>query len=461
MIEILAVYSAFGVKVSDEVYKKIKLKAEEDIPNSLIFGLFTTVVRHQKLPSWPEDIHGCTGYWNSFYEPLTKKQIISHLQTLSFNTTHYDNRKNHFPNPIQHDALSHIDISFMLLPKYIIEAETGFMPEKKEYFNNQFYGLIVDGAEGRATYLPEVFPNVSWDYIKRFVLNKASINNGKFYAYKTIVIRCPIFESLFSPESFLFLEYDIANFYFQFYKDFIPYLYNGSIIIEKDECVRNVSSITDVIKFSKFYDILLKKPIVENLMYYYDLFVKNKERYRQCSAFILLGFYWLGIEKEKQQEIIDYLRENVGKLEKRFEMGEVLMVLGMVGGMSKGELGKERKKMEGMEIGNGIDGVFIINWHVQFVRVLGDVGHGRKLWEKLKKILEGGVDGLETNYWAVIWEALVGLNELLDEDEIKNWMLDMYVRLNERRGKYGLYYFRGMKEARMDISGHILVSKIV
>ena len=52
----------------------------EAIPDN-VFGVFVTIKRsqYQKLSRWPEDIHGCIGYWDHNYKILSK-----HLPFLVF-----------------------------------------------------------------------------------------------------------------------------------------------------------------------------------------------------------------------------------------------------------------------------------------------------------------------------------------------------------------------------------------
>ena len=82
--------------------------------------------------------------------------------------------------------------------------------------------------------------------------------------------------------------------------------------------------------------------------------------------------------------------------------------------------------------------------------------HSRKIWEILQNILPKVRDNIETNYLAVIYECLSNLCNILSDIDIKNNRFEYFIKLNSRIGKYGLYYFKGMKEARLDITGHII-----
>lgn len=41
-------------------------------------------------------------------------------------------------------------------------------------------------------------------------------------------------------------------------------------------------------------------------------------------------------------------------------------------------------------------------------------------------------------------------------DEIRNQRLRYFSALMNRRGDYGLYYFKGDRRARLDITGHVM-----
>jgi len=72
-----------------------------------------------------------------------------------------------------------------------IDNTTGKIISMDKQFDNKYYGLIVDSSQSRATYLPHVFTNISWEGIKNSLLQKADIVNQhriKFYAYDTKII---------------------------------------------------------------------------------------------------------------------------------------------------------------------------------------------------------------------------------------------------------------------------------
>ena len=454
MIDILAVYSAFGIKLSENIRKELDEQSLKEIPDFSIFGIFTTIIRSQVLDSWPNDIHGCLGYWDDNYREMTKKDILEKLKELVHNTNYKDTRKNYFPKKLQQDSGAEIEISFMLLPRLdIINGKIG-----KEDFDNKKYGLIVESDKGRATYLPGVFEDIGWNKIKSSLRNKAGIRGGKFYGYRTYVIKVPIYDVLFSDKSMKLMEMSVARFYKENYRSFIPYaLVEEEVIVEKSESVRNLGSIGDVIKFSGMYDLRDKsKVILDNLGYYWKKYESNRDKYRQASAFMLEDYYLLGDYNDRVKKMVDYLYDKLDEMEPRFELGEVLKILAIVEPRND-ELERNANKMYERLDGMGkLDDVFELNWQSQFLRVIGKKNHLGRILDILLGIL-GEVKGeIETNYLAVIYECLSNIGNKIENKELKNNRLDYFIKLNERKGENGLYYFIGMKEARLDITGHVI-----
>ena len=174
------------------------------------FGVFATIRRSKlhKLPNYPEDIHGCIGYWSSDYSIIKPQNFFTHLFDVSNSALTKDNRRTYFP-PITRDPEATIEIDFMLLPKYSIDSRSGMISVDSSIgasigasnnlipFNNSIYGLIVEGSNNtRATYLPHVFPsNTSWNELKKSLISKAGATNtkNKFYAYKIKQVKMKLF----------------------------------------------------------------------------------------------------------------------------------------------------------------------------------------------------------------------------------------------------------------------------
>ena len=61
-----------------KIFEEQKIQGKSEIPIQS-FGVFVTVKRSEKqrLKKWPEDIHGCIGYWEEHYKKLNKLFEIS------------------------------------------------------------------------------------------------------------------------------------------------------------------------------------------------------------------------------------------------------------------------------------------------------------------------------------------------------------------------------------------------
>ena len=162
------------------------------------FGVFCTVRRSQKLLTYPEDIHGCIGYWSPDYSIVPPTKLLQHLIDVARSSIYKDDRRTYFP-PIETDSNAIIEIDFMLLPTIPIEPVSGQL-ENGDQFANSKYGLIVSDSSNisRATFLPDVFPDtILWQDIKGKVISKAgttnSNTNNTFLAYKIKQIKARLF----------------------------------------------------------------------------------------------------------------------------------------------------------------------------------------------------------------------------------------------------------------------------
>ena len=131
------------------------------------FGVFCTIRRSQKLPTYPEDIHGCIGYWSPDYSIVPPAKLLQHLIDVGRSAMYKDERRSYFP-PFETDSNATIEIDFMLLPTISINPLSGQL-ENGDQFTNSKYGLIVSDNSNmsRATFLPHVFPDtILWKDIK-------------------------------------------------------------------------------------------------------------------------------------------------------------------------------------------------------------------------------------------------------------------------------------------------------
>tara|TARA_B100000214_G_scaffold260814_1_gene192570 strand:+ start:1081 stop:2505 length:1425 start_codon:yes stop_codon:yes gene_type:complete len=434
------------------------------------FGVFVTIKRSIQHKDYPKDIHGCIGDWENDFKVMSKLKLLETMKNVSKNATDNDKRREYF-KPLRLDSKSRYEITFMMKPIYSINTK-GVLSNRKK-FNNIDYGLIVEGENGqRATYLPNVFPNESWDMIKNSLIKKSGSTEGnKFYAYKTITYEKHIFEvfnkGFFREYIESFLLFIKGN-----YKDRIPYEKDTIIKYDESQNVRNIASIYDIIRISNNSYNGLKKKILNELRYYKNKMEKDYRTMRQASPFLILSFYELKVENIFIKKVCNYLYSQINDLEKKFELGEVLIALCRVC-PKKGVLFNEQRKMYRLlKDEYTINDIFEYNWQAKYLHSLYKNKltkntkntvfnhHVEELANRIIIILNNYNEGdIETNYLAVTFEALSGLRRLILTKELKikveDNILSIFILLNKRY-KNGLFYWNSMKSARIDITGHVM-----
>ena len=78
-------------------------------------------------------------------------------------------------------------------PLYKIDKKTGIISNLNIPFTNNIFGIIIQTKDKsrRATYLPKVFPSISWNKLIISIKNKANITFEDFdiFAYKIIQVK--------------------------------------------------------------------------------------------------------------------------------------------------------------------------------------------------------------------------------------------------------------------------------
>ena len=174
------------------------------LKNNPSFGVFTTIDRspETKRKANTELVHGCHGtFGDGGYKPLTSEEMLTHILDKVYSSAHSDSRKNQFRQPLKEDLKGNLKIALLKLPLYEINYNTGRISElNNQIFKNDKLGFIMDKNGSKATYLPYVFPDKSWQQIRdHLVQQKAGTsldNKIKFYAYKTYDIKSTIDEAL-------------------------------------------------------------------------------------------------------------------------------------------------------------------------------------------------------------------------------------------------------------------------
>lgn len=419
------------------LFQKIILNNIDKFLPSNAFGVFTTIRRYLKIIKWPEDVHGCIGYWDNNYQEIPKNALLDHLYRVSYDAMWKDNRKDYFP-PIEKDPESFIEIDFMMRPIYPI-SNNGIIEDLKIEFNNNFFGIIAVGATGRATYLPNVFENISWEEMKKSIKNKAGIvGDANFFAYKIEQIKkrfCDIFESGVIGNHIItnFVEFLLQNSNFSLRYPFPYEVIGKEIIYNAEEEVRNIATIGDLVIYLKSRPHLaykmekIKKCIVKIL---------QEKHSSQALSFLGSAITFFKLDKTN---FCKQLTDDVNKVESEFSRQEVII------GLKKADCSIGKFNLSFTQS----DSVFKMNWTIQALSATN-----QKISKKLVDIFVSkiNIDGWETNYLAVCWEGLCYL--LKDYPFVKIKMFEVWLELEKRKNILGLYIFTD-KNARIDITGHV------
>ena len=177
-----AIHRLFHNSSPDKLYTDaIKELDQLTIKSGPICGVFTTIHRsaQQALKDWPQDIHGCLGYYQiNPVKAMTPQEILSQIAGLVVGTNTTDNRHKYFTRPVEQDSGARIEVSILHGLLMLINPNSGLITQLGLAFNNQKFGLVVIDAKSgyTATYLPDVFPSTtSWQELSKSLLAKAGI----------------------------------------------------------------------------------------------------------------------------------------------------------------------------------------------------------------------------------------------------------------------------------------------
>lgn len=405
------------------------------------FGVFVTIRRQiSKIKKWPEDIHGCIGYWDNDYKKLTQNDLLENMLRVSHDAMWKDDRKSYFP-PIEEDPEAFIEIDFMMQPIMPI-SQSGIIEHLKIPYDNNQYGIIAVSPTGRATYLPHVFNNISWSNIKESIKNKAGIiGEAQFFAYKIRQLKkhiCDIFESniigLQIVTSFTKFLLDNANFQLRY-----PFPYevtNGKLLYNNEE-VRNIATIGDIVIYLQSLPYLTNKDTLDKIKVCIMNILKEDH---SSQALSFLGFA-LKYFKLDRSQFCDQLSRDVNQVEEEFSKQEIIIGLKMAGCPVPDY---------DLKISNK-NSIFRMNWVIQALSASNKKINKNVVDVFLKKIKN--LDSYETNYLAVTFEGLCNL--LPKNPRVKQYLFKIFLELEKRKDSYGLYSFQN-NNARVDITGHIV-----
>lgn len=537
-----------------EAIKELTRIAKQSGP---IWGVFTTIHRspEQSLPNWPEDIHGCLGYYRiNPIKSMLSRETLSQIAGLVVRTNTTDDRRNYFKRPVEQDSGARIEVSIMHSKLMPINPTSGQITQLGLAFDNQKFGLVViDPKSGyTATYLPDVFPSTtSWPELSKSLLAKAGIqqqggqtinqigvlgqqtrkkkklviktqktgiqtnqNSGiKWFAYRTTASTCRLADYLLAPGHALMrlakLNSGLADIILSTANENprreIPYEvvlgqdHKKKVLFDDKQYVRNISmvldmqSVADVLteKSQKNKSLLgrIDKPLdgISLRQYLKPFETDNILEFADYTDLAHAAAHALGLakllgDKHLMEVIYDFLhvRTDAQKLEPSFEWGQVLIALIRFNPVDKYFLGMITKEL-GRAPALAEDDIFGTNWHIQVLVAICKSGLDKKstalaklvsskaqeLATKLINLAQRLLVGTaETNFWAVGFEAVSGLEYLIrsggvvlgqeEKVEVKNQCVSAIYNLEQRYDyRIGAYKFKD-GTARLDITGHVL-----
>jgi hypothetical protein len=355
-----------------------------------------------------------------------------------------------------------------------IDVKTGKIIKTGEKFDNLYYGLIVENTKNftqKATYLPNVFPNQSWEHIKTSLIQKANITdkNIKFYAYDCIIRTASIADYFILP---------IQKFVNTYYVIFVPYMIKEKeVVIDKKDDVRNLGTIYSIFQMQQHYKYRFShtanNTITSSIGYYKSKYKFRPNNMRQASAFLLLDLYL----SNKDDEYIPIIKNNLYKelnqqnnfdsgkptddnfvvIEKNFELGKILTALNIVDPNNQ-ILKNEINKIPIIDEELDVD-IFRYNWFSKLVKNMNDKVYKYTLVKRIIGYYDDNKEKDETNYYAVEFEALATLyasiSDVKTKKLVEQYIIKLIISLEKRKNKFGFYEFKN-GETRLDITGHVL-----
>ena len=432
---------------------------ERDIINLCpknVFGVFSTVRRAHKIKSYPIDIHGCIGYWDTNFNTLNKITLYNNLLRVAYDSVWTDNR-NHYFTPIETDPETALELDFMLNPIYSINKNSGIIIELNTIFTNTKFGIIIQTTDKtqKATYLPNVFPNISWKNMIISLKNKANITTNDFelFAYKITQIKSK-FINILTSEIFTyscifnFSRILIDNIKLELKYPFIYACKNNILEWNTNDDVRNIATLSEIFKYINLYPDIATKTEFKNIKQKILNILQNIDQYSsQALSFFGYIYQLFNINKEL---FCNKLLKDLPFSENEFEKPEIII------GLNKS--GCIYNEKEYLLTYNSNDSIFKMNWTIQTLN-----SFNKKPSNKLIIILENKIDdilinkkNIETNYLAVAFEALCFVYKSKIKKTLLNKIFEVFFELEQRKNCYNVLYTFLDKTARVDITGHIM-----
>ena len=448
LITFVMYYSLFHKQLTDNQTDIIKI-----LPKN-VFGIFSTVRRSRKIKSYPIDIHGCIGYWDINFNTLNKTTLYNNLLRVAYDSVWTDPRNHYFP-PIETEPETALELDFMLNPIYSINKTSGVIIELNELFMNKKFGIIIQSADKtqKVTYLPNVFPNISWKNMIVSLKRKAGIttNDYELFAYKIRQIKSK-FINMLTDDFFSYIcVFNFSRLLIDNMKSNLkfPFIYScKNNILEwntKDD-VRNISTLSEIFKYINLYPDIATKTEFKNIKQKIFYILQNINQYDSQSLSFLGYIYQLfNINKDA---FCKKLLETSPFAENEFEKPEIIIGLNKAGCIIKDYLLTY----------NSMDSIFKMNWVIQSI-----ISFNKKPSNKLIFILENKIDdilknkkNIETNFIAVAFEALCFTYKRHMKITLLNKIFELLFELEQRKIYHNILYAFLDKTSRVDITGHII-----
>ncbi len=432
-------YSLFHKKLLEDDYKILPSNA---------FGVFSTIRRSHKLQSYPTDIHGCIGYWDTKFNTLSKKVLYDNMMRVANDSMWSDDRRKYF-EPIETDPNSLLELDFMMNPIYKINKTTGQIIDLNVKFTNKEYGIIIQSTQTsqRATYLPNVFPNISWQNLLESIKQKAGIiGNFEVYAYKIQQIKST-FLSILTNNIYSYISiYNFCRFLINTMKPNLeyPFVYScnkNKLIWEKNDDVRNIATLSEVFKYIHVYPTIATKTETNKISKYIFTILDNLNKY-SSQGLSFLGYVY-PMFKLNNAKFCKKLTNDLQNAEEEFEKPELTIGLNNSGCNTKQNF-----------TFTAADSIFKMNWTIQAI-----ISSNKKPSINLIKLLIDKINkqgfNIETNYLAVSFEALGFLYNSINDNKLLPIAFKLWYELEKRKTCYNILYTFLDGNARVDITGHI------
>jgi hypothetical protein len=469
-------YSLFQKKIFENESAIMKYFPEN------VFGIFTSIRRNKKLNKLPLDIHGCIGYWDNNFNYLTPDDLYNNLLRVSYDALWNDDRRLYF-EPIENDPESSIELDFMLKPIYNINIKTGIITELNTQFSNQTYGIIIQTTNGlrRATYLPNVFPNILWDKLIISIKKKAgiTINEFKLYAYKIHQIKAQFItlltNRLFTDSCiYKFTRFLIdnmrKNLNFPFFYSYSEQSKNKRLEWNSTDDVRNIATLSEVFRYIYNYKTICTPEEFKMIKEKIFKILKNFSKYSSQSLSFLGYIYSLpnifknnniGNQFNKntsKNNFCEKLLKDLSTAEKDFERQEIII------GLNKAGCLKNNNKYPYSLSFDINDSIFRMNWVIQAIISFNMIPSPELisiLENKIESEILVGITTLETNYIAVAFEALCFVYNVYNvyksngQSSILYKIFRLLYELEKRKKSFDIFYVFLNNTVRVDITGHI------